>query len=139
MGSACLHSTRQLQCAYKCSSVPFLLSSRVFKILQVLSVTQSMLSITQDASSILLQSKTHIAHDSAFFQEASTHKLTQGLGMSTRVLFMTVQMQTHLDPNPPEGTEQLAGCLNEEIVLSGKEEKNQGHTQRHALAIRESC
>lgn len=39
-------------------------------------------------------------------------------------------MQKHLDPNPPGNTKQFAGHANEEIVLCGKEEKNQGHTQR---------
>lgn len=69
----------------------------------------------------------------------SWHKVGTGLQMSTRVLFMVVQMQKHLDPNPPADTKWFAGCVNEEIVLSGKEEKNQDHTQGHAQAAREPC
>lgn len=40
---------------------------------------------------------------------------------------------------PPGDTKQLAGHTNEEILLSDKEEKNQGLIQRRAWAAREPC
>lgn len=140
-GSACQHSTRQLHCAYVCSSVPpcsallmFLKSRKCFQ-----RITWCFLLPRRHlAGSYKVKHTQHTSqHFSRIHAHAQWHKVCRE--MSTGVLFMMVQTWKRLDRNPPGDTKQLSGHTNEEILLSDKEEKNQGHTQRHAWPTREPC
>ena len=96
-----------------------------------------MLSITQETSGRLLQSKTHTAHESAFLQDTCTCTVAQGLQRDVHRSF--IHDGSNVETSGSEPTKQLSGHTNEEILLSDKEEKNQGHTQRHAWPTREPC